>query len=136
MKILALKKHILKVAFLLTAVITLASCGKDKDGPDATGYPKEVTIEYKVKAISGNLAASDVLYSNETGGYVNLDKATLPFSVKFKRTVKFSEAASLSVTTLGAGGLETEILVNDKSVSKKTFSGTSVISGSDVYIFQ
>jgi hypothetical protein len=136
MKILAFKKHILKVAFLLTAVITLASCGKDKDGPEANGYPKEVTIEYRVKATAGNLTAADLLYANETDGYVNLDNATLPFSVKFKRTVKFSEAATISVTSSVGGGLETEILVNDKSVSKKTFSGTSVITGSDVYLFQ
>lgn len=121
----------------LVLTILFSSCSKDKESvPQGAGsYPKEVTIEYRVTSIK-NISKGDVLYTNETGGNTTVDNVSLPYSVKLKKTVKQNDALGFNFSTLAAGEVKVEILVNDKVVETKSFAGTSIISGTAVYIFQ
>lgn len=121
----------------LVLTILFSSCSKDKDSvPEGAGsYPREVNIEYRVTNVN-NIATGDVFYTNETGGNTTVDNVTLPYSVKVKRTVKQYDNLGFNFSTIGSGEVKVEILVNDKVVETKSFSSTSVISGTVVYIFQ
>lgn len=130
-----LTKHPLKIFALLLSATLLFSCKKDKDDNPSSGFPKEVTIEYRVTATAGNLTKSNAAYTNETGGLSDIDDAALPFSKKFKRKVNQYEVIAITVTTEAPGGLKAEILVNDKVVKTETYTGTSVVYGSLAYQF-
>lgn len=121
----------------LMMVLLLTSCGKDDDNNPETGssYPRDVNVEYRVTSTSG-LKNGDVIYTNETGGNTILDNVTLPYSVKFKKNVKQFDNLAINFSAMTSGDAKAEILVNDKVVETKTFSGTSIITGSAVYIFQ
>jgi hypothetical protein len=139
MKNLKLKTNWFKMMALpcLMMVFLLTSCGKDDDNGPETGnsYPRDVNVEYRVTSSTG-LAKGDVLYHNETGGNTSLDNVTLPYSVKFKKNAKQMDNLAINFTALGNGDAKAEILVDDKVVETKTFSGTTVIGGTAVYIFQ
>jgi hypothetical protein len=128
-----LKKHPVKLLSLLLSVSLLTACSKDKD--DKPAYPKEVTLEYRITPTTSGLTTADILYTNETGGIANADGVSLPYSKKFKVTVDRYEVFGITVTTAVGGTLKTEILVNDKAVDTKTFSGTSYIHGITSYQF-
>jgi len=114
----------------------ITSCSKSNDQPDnSNSYPKDVNVEYRVTAISG-VNSGDVLYSNASGGNTSVDNVSLPYSVKFKRTVKQSDNLAISYSTIGSGEVKVEILVNDQIVETKSFSGTSYVTGTIVYLFQ
>jgi len=121
----------------LMMVLLLTSCGKDDDNNPETGnsYPRDVNVEYRVTSTSG-LKNGDVIYTNETGGNAIVDNVTLPYSVKFKKNVKQFDNLAINFSAMTSGDAKAEILVNDKVVETKTFSGTSIITGSAVYIFQ
>jgi len=139
MKNLKLKTNWLKMVALpcLMMVLLLASCGKDDDNDPQTGssYPRDVNVEYRVTSSTG-LAKGDVLYANETGGNTTLDNVSLPYSVKFKKNAKQMDNLAISFSAIGSGDAKAEILVDNKVVETKTFSGTSVITGTAVYLFQ
>lgn len=126
------------LAILLSFAMLATSCKKDNnnDNPGSGGYPKEVTIEYRVTTTTSNLKNASVTVTNETGGTATEDAATLPFSKKFKRTVKQYDVLTISGTSTVAGNLKLEILVNDKVVTSETYSSTSIVLGSTGYIFQ
>lgn len=121
----------------LMMVLLMTSCGKDDDNNPETGnsYPRDVNVEYRVTTTSG-LKNGDVIYTNETGGNAIVDNVTLPYSVKFKKNVKQFDNLAINFSAMTSGDAKAEILVNDKVVETKTFSGTSIITGSAVYIFQ
>lgn len=121
----------------LMMVLLMTSCGKDDDNNPETGnsYPRDVNVEYRVTSTSG-LKNGDVIYTNETGGNAIVDNVTLPYSVKFKKNVKQFDNLAINFSAMTSGDAKAEILVNDKVVETKTFSGTSIITGSAVYIFQ
>ncbi|AKV00399.1 hypothetical protein AKJ09_07062 [Labilithrix luteola] len=120
------------------ALLTACSSSDDTSSPGGGGggasYPRQVTIEYRVT--SPALKEADVIFTNATGGMDNLDKQALPFSKTFTRTVNQADYASVSPTSTVGGTLEASVLVDGKEVEKKTFSGTSVATGSAVYVFQ
>ncbi|MCX2481063.1 hypothetical protein OQY15_18305 [Pedobacter sp. MC2016-15] len=139
MKNLKLKTNWLMMVALpcLMMVLLMTSCGKDDDNNPETGnsYPRDVNVEYRVTTTSG-LKNGDVIYTNETGGNAIVDNVTLPYSVKFKKNVKQFDNLAINFSAMTSGDAKAEILVNDKVVETKTFSGTSIITGSAVYIFQ
>jgi hypothetical protein len=118
-------------------LVGTAACGDDEDssgGQQQAAYPREATVEYKVTSTSG-LTKADVMYVNDSGGRASEDDVVLPFTKKVTRTVKQFDDVALSVTASVGGSLTAEIFVDGKSVDTKTFSGTSVVTGSAVYIF-
>lgn len=121
---------------LLTASL-FVSCSKDKkDDPGPSGgYPKEVTIGYKVTALSGNIQNCRIDWLNATGGMTIEQSAALPINKSFKRTVKQYDWVTFSVASTTPGSLKLEILVNDDVVETQTFSGTSTFAGTLKYIF-
>lgn len=120
----------------LLLMLLTSSCSKDDDpAPGGEKFPKEVNIEYRITSVRG-IQSGDVIYHNETGGTTILDKVSLPYSVQFKRTVKFSDNLALSFNTIGSGEVKAEILVDGKVVTTENYAGTSVISGTAVHIFQ
>lgn len=135
MNLLTLKKQSLKIVTLIAAVVFFASCSKDKDnGPDQqSGYPKEVTVEYKVT--STNLPKADLTFTNETGGTTRVSNAALPASKSFKRTVKFGDDASMGITSYTGGTIKVEIWIDGKLSKTETYSGTDVVSGSLSHVF-
>jgi hypothetical protein len=126
-------KHPVKMIALLLSVSLLFSCKKDKDGD--SGYPKDVTIEYRVTTTTSGFNAADVTYNNETGGRSDIDNAAIPFSKKITKRVDKYETIGLSVTAARGGDLKTEILVNDKVVKTETYTSTSIVHGVLVYQF-
>lgn len=124
----------MKLIALLLSVAIFASCSKDKKDDDGGGYPKNVTIEYKVTSSSG-LNAADLIYLNETGGNSIVDGAALPFSKKFTKQVKNYEMALINVTATSGGTIKVEILVNDKVVKSETLTGNTIVHGSVGYQF-
>ena len=125
------------VAPCLMPFMLVTSCSKDNDEQPEAGnsYPKEVNIEYKITSTTG-LATADILYVNETGGRTSVDNVTLPYSIKFKRTVNNLDNAAISFSESASGTAKSEILVDDKVVKTESFSGTSYISGTILYLFQ
>jgi len=125
------------VAPCLCLLMLVTSCSKDNDEQPETGssYPKEVNIEYRITSTTG-LATADILYVNETGGRTSVDNVSLPYSLKFKRTVNSLDNAAISFSKSASGTAKSEILVEDKVVKTETFSGTSYISGTILYLFQ
>ncbi|MDF2695587.1 MAG: hypothetical protein K0S65_3970 [Labilithrix sp.] len=134
MKTMRLVKSVFFVAAMLMGT---AACGDDEDsggGQQQATSPREVTVEYKVTSTSG-LTKADVTYVNESGGRDTADDVALPFTKQVTRTVKQFDNLALSVSADVGGSLTAEILVDGKSVDTKTFSGTSIIFGSSVYVF-
>lgn len=128
------KKNTTRFIFLVTLfVMLLSSYGCKKDDNKNPGYPKTVTIEYKITATGINKC--DIIYTNETGGNTSLTDQALPFSKKFVRTVKQFDALSLGITALGNGSIKAEMFVDNNLVKTETFSGNSVIVGTPAYIF-
>ncbi len=128
------KKKISGIIMLFMLTTTIISCGKDEEA--STGYPRNVNVEYRVT--SSNVRICDVLFRNETGsdGFTNLDDVTVPYTVKFSKSVKQFDSLAMSVTASAAGTLTVEILVDGKVVKTDSFTGNNIISGSSVYLFE
>lgn len=132
-------KHPVRIlTLLLSCALLFTACKKDKDENPAGGggYPKDVTIEYRVTTTTSTLKKAGVTYINETGGHSTEDAVALPFSKKFKKNVKQYDVILIQGSAYEAGNLKLEILVNDKVVKTESFSGTSIITGSTAYGFE
>lgn len=132
-------KHPVRIlTLLLSTALLFSACKKDKDENPAGGggYPKDVTIEYRVTTTTSNLKNARVTYINETGGNSTEDAAALPFSKKFRKNVKQYDVILIQGSAYTGGNLKLEILVNDQVVESESFSGTSTITGSTAYGFQ
>lgn len=119
MRLLQLKNNLLtKIACMFIAVGLTSACSKDKDKFDdpRAGYPKTVTIDYKVTQTTGNVDLTDITYTNETRAFMSLDNQSLPFSKKITKKVEFGEGATISTYTAGPGTIKLEILVDGKVV--------------------
>lgn len=126
-------------ALSLIAVLTVLfiSCGKDKNKFDdpRTGYPKTVTIQYKVTPVSGTTAGR-VVYTNETGASTELpDNTAIPFTKTITKKVAFAEILSLTFSSQAPGSAKLEILVDNKVVSTETPSSASSLVGVIGYQF-
>lgn len=106
------------------------SCGKDDDGDGGSNstYPKDVTIEYKCTISSGTPSKVEISFTNESGGTEKLTNVILPFSKKISRTVNAYDAASVSFSAFGPGGIKGEIYVDGKLINTKTASSNSETS--------
>lgn len=127
-------------AAVVASLALLTACSSSDDdtspggGSETATYPRTVTIEYRVT--SPTLKEADIIFTNDTGGHDSLQKQALPFTKTFTRSVKQFDDASVSPTSMEGGTLEATVLVDGKEVDKKSFSGTTVATGSAIYIFQ
>jgi hypothetical protein len=73
------KKTFLAAAILPAGLFSTTSCKKD-NGSLTTGgsYPRSVTIQYKVSSPAGFTQASQLTYTNETGGITTVRKIYKP----------------------------------------------------------
>ena len=133
--IMNLKKHLL-VATTIAATMLSQGCKKDGGStPKLGSYPKTVNVEYRITSSSG-LPFCDVLYTNATGGRTSVDSATLPYSVKFSRTVNAGDLIGVLGSYRGGGSLTPQILVDGQVVKTETFTaGSTIVSGSIAYSF-
>lgn len=117
-------KHPLQLFAILMAVVLLGTaCKKDKK----SGFPRTVSIEYKVSSNSG-LSTADITFTNESGGLTDVDNASLPFSRTISKTLNNAQAIGLNGSKLVAGHLKLEIIVDGKSVVAQDFTQSPVIS--------
>lgn len=137
MNMTAFNTHILRLAAILLTAGLFVSCSKDKPAPPGGGgYPKEVTIEYKVTVLTGGLTVGNIDYVNETGGITMDRDKPLPYSKSFKRTVNQYEYATFTFASGKPGSVKAEILVNGQPMETQTFAGSSgSFAGSVKYIF-
>ncbi|WP_342330307.1 hypothetical protein [Pedobacter sp. FW305-3-2-15-E-R2A2] len=139
MRLLQLKNNLLtRIAFMLLAVGLISACSKDKDKYDdpRAGYPKTVTIDYKVTQTAGNVGLTDIRYTNETGAFTSLDNQALPFSKKITKKVEFGESATISTYTAGPGTIKLEILVDGKVVETASPVSNTYINHNISYQFK
>lgn len=121
--------HPVKLFTLLMAVVLLgASCKKDKDNNNDSGFPRTVTIEYKVSTGS-SLNSADITFTNETGGMHRIENSALPFYKKLDKNLTEPQAIGLAASSEVPGNLKLEIIVNGKSVSAQEFTQSPIISG-------
>lgn len=122
------------------ASLLIFSCKKSNDATPGAGYPKEVTIEYKLTTVKGSLSTAEMVgYTNESDGRTTLTNVSLPFSKTIKRTVKFGDMQTLSVfhtNTGGACSVKMEILVNGKVAKTQTEETTDHLNGAIEYPFE
>jgi hypothetical protein len=103
----------------------MASCKKETVRQPVYAQ-KEVTIEYKISPYQNIVTGGHIIYTDEGGVVTVADKRTLPFSRKFKRTIKRSAVLSLGIIAEYAGSVKMEILVDGQVVS--TLISTSVFN--------
>lgn len=118
----------MRILTLLMAVAVLGtSCKKDKDENPQSGFPRTVTVEYKVS--SSNLNKAEVEYTNETGGLTEVENASLPFYKKVD--IKLTEPTGIGIRSVSftGGNLKLEIIVNGKSVQAQEFNASGTTSG-------
>jgi hypothetical protein len=132
---------------LLMSVVTLlvfnAGCSKnDDDNGEPDAYPKEVNITYRMSALSGAVGeVTSGSYVNITGGSTAFSDAALPYIRTFKRTVNKLDDIGISFIHNNSANNNTpfiiklEILVNNSVVKTESFSGSSGVIGSIVYLF-
>ena len=123
-----------KLASLLVLIVFFAT-GCSKDDNSSGGYPKNVTIEYKLTPSAG-ITVADVGYTNETNAVSTLFGQALPFTKQITRTVNKLDNAGLTVTAIGSGNIKMEIFVDGNLVKTETPSSTSVVQGTIAYVFQ
>lgn len=116
-------RKLLLIALPLAVLTILSSCGK-KDNVDdpRKGYPKNVEIEYRITAVSGNPGLVDISYDNESGSDTRLADQPLPFVKKLTKKVDFGEVILLGVNgdTRFTGAIKLEILLDGKVVETET----------------
>ena len=129
---------ILPLVFILSMTLLL-SCGKknnDPAPPKASSYPKEVSVEYRVTSPSGLTTLDNISRINSTGANEIFTDQALPYTAKFDMTVNQFDALLIGGTSNVGGTIECEILVDGKSVDKKSASGNSFTDVSAVYVFE
>lgn len=133
MKTPLLRQPVKFFSFLLATVLIATSCSKSKDNKDS-GFPRTVSVEYKVTSNSG-LNKADIMYTNETLGETDINNAALPFNKKVD--VKLTEPVGIGLTgaSFTGGNLRLEIIVNGKSVAAQEFNSNSTTSGIVSYSF-
>jgi hypothetical protein len=137
MNIASFRKHAFSFATLFVAVIMLAACSKDKKSPDlGAGYPKEVTILYKVSSPSGMAGYNLITYKNETGGDSDLWDGTLPFTKEVKKKVEWAESISVYGSGKAAGSIKCEIYINGKLEATETATSNNTPSALANYQFR
>ena len=127
-----MKQTIILLASLFLISLYSTSCKKKSDD----GYPKTVSIQYKITPSAGISQTTSVVYMNESGALTTLTNHALPFSKTISRTVSKGDALTLRGDATGNGSLQLEILVNNTVVKSATPTGTSTITGQITYQFK
>ncbi|AMP98561.1 hypothetical protein AY601_1646 [Pedobacter cryoconitis] len=109
-------QHSRKITFIFALLVLLFSCKKET-GRQPVYAQKEVTIEYKISPYQNVITGGHIIYTDEAGVVTVADKKTLPFSRKFKTTIKRSAVLSLGIIAEYAGSVKMEILVDGQVVS-------------------
>lgn len=136
MRLLQLKKNLLtKITLIFLVAGLISSCSKDKDNTPGTGYPKNVTIEYKVTSLTSGLNTLNITYTNETGATTDLKNQPLPFTKTVKRSVNYAANALLSIDAAVPGSAKLEIYVDGKLAITESPSSQQYLGGSIVHIF-
>lgn len=139
MRLLQLKNSLFtKITFMFLVAGLISSCSKDKNNVDdpRVGYPKTVTIEYKVTALSAGLNKLNIRYVNESGADTDLSNQSLPFTKTVKKSVTYGESAVLSINSDAPGSAKLEIYVDGKPVSSASPSSQQYLSGIVQYAFR
>lgn len=125
-------KSVKFAALLLTATALLTACSKKSNNP-LDGFPKKVTVEYRITSLEGNNPTAQVTYTNETGATTSGIKP-LPFTATVTRTVGYGEGFYLGVITDNPGKVRLQIFADGKEVIKEEPANTSsIIQGSIVH---
>lgn len=138
MRLLQLKKNLFtKIAFMFLVAGLISSCSKDKNNVDdpRVGYPKTVTIEYKVTALSAGLTNLDIRYTNETDADTELTAQALPFTKTIRKSVTYASDIALSIISGGPGSAKLEIYVDGKLAVTQSPSSQQYLNGVAVYAF-
>lgn len=119
-------------------VVLFTGCDKEDD----SGYPRRVSIEYKITGLSGvNGPLTFVSFTNETGGNNDLVNQSFPFSRTITRTLNSGDNATLSFRYgNGSGGtnvsIKLEIIVDGKVIKTETVnSSTAVVIAAIAHVF-
>ena len=125
------------LAAILLFGFTIISCGRDSDNEETptSGYPKNVTIEYKLTGTGITNGSVLFAYTNESGGTSSLTDQNVPISKTVSRTVNQYDGIGLGFSAAGNGTVKAEILVNGTVMKTQNFTSSSVFSGNLVYIF-
>lgn len=138
MRLLQLKKSLFtKIAFMFLIAGLISSCSKDKNNVDdpRAGYPKTVSIEYKVTALSAGLTNLDIRYTNETDADTELTAQALPFTKTIRKSVTYASDVAVSITSNGPGSAKLEIYVDGKQVATASPTSQQYLSGLAQYAF-
>ncbi|SHH03034.1 hypothetical protein [Pedobacter caeni] len=138
MRLLQLKKNLFtKIAFMFLVAGLISSCSKDKNNVDdpRAGYPKTVSIEYRVTALSAGLTNLDIRYTNETGADTELTAQSLPFSKIIRKSVTYASDVAVSITSNAPGSAKLEIFVDGKSVASASPVSQQYLNGIALYAF-
>jgi hypothetical protein len=121
--------------------VFISSCSKNDTG-NSGGYPKTVSIEYKLTATGGAMAViTSMSYTNETSGTTNLDSMPMPFSRTIRATVKQGDPITLYARHIAREpntfyGIKMDILVDGTLVATKTEQATGTVIGGVTHVFR
>lgn len=102
-------------------IILLVSSCKKPDSNTSSGYPKNVSITYRVSSLTTNSLIS-ITFSNESGGLSTTNNPTLPYTKSISRTVTKNNIITLGYFVNPAQSVRLEILVNNEVVKSQEFN--------------
>ena len=121
-----------KTALFVGCIMLLAASCKKSGSDPQDGYPKQVSITYRVSSTAaGNLVS--ITYDNETGGQSTVDNPSLPFTKTITKTVDKYNIVTLGYFVNPAQNVKLEILVNDKVVKSQSYTSVNAAMS---YTFQ
>lgn len=136
------KENFLNLLGLLLTVILTISCstgGDDSNTPTPNTYPREVNITYKMTGTGGPVTSGS--YVNNIGGSTTFQEVPLPYVKTVRRIVNKLDDIGISFIHNNSGNgntpftIKLEIIVDGILVKTETYSGTSGVIGSIVYLF-
>lgn len=129
------KINLFSLTLIAICVLLISSCGKKDEPTPGSGYPRKVSIEYRITSPSGVTSLYSVVRRNATGATELFSNQALPYSYKFDMTVKQFDALLINGTSHTGGTLDCEIFVDGKSVDKKSGSGNTLTDITATYVF-
>ncbi len=112
---------LIKTSLFIGLIILLAASCKKTDSNTDNTYPKQVSITYRVSSTTTNSLVS-IAYDNETGGQINVNNPTLPFTKSITKTVNKNNIITLGYFVNPAQTVKLEILVNNEVVKSQEYT--------------